>query len=50
MSTILNDSAMGDVRNALILARACDLAYYNEPEGPTAVPLGARDGRSADQR
>ena len=34
MSTTLNDSAAGDVRNALILARACDLAYYDEPEGP----------------
>jgi triacylglycerol lipase len=31
----LNDSKAGDVQNALILARACDLAYYNEPEGPT---------------
>jgi triacylglycerol lipase len=34
MSTILNDSVAGDARNALILARACELAYYNEPEGP----------------
>jgi triacylglycerol lipase len=34
MSTTLNNSAAGDVRNALILARACNLAYYNEPEGP----------------
>jgi triacylglycerol lipase len=34
MSTILNDSIAGDARNALILARACELAYYNEPEGP----------------
>jgi hypothetical protein len=35
MSTTLDDSAAGDARNALVLARACDLAYYNEPEGPT---------------
>ena len=35
MSTTLDDSAAGDPRNALILARACELAYYNEPEGPT---------------
>ncbi len=34
MSTTLNDSAAGDARNALFLARACDLAYSNEPEGP----------------
>jgi triacylglycerol lipase len=34
MSTTLNASLAGDVRNALILARACDLAYYGEPEGP----------------
>jgi triacylglycerol lipase len=34
MSTMLNESAAGDARNALILARACELAYYNEPEGP----------------
>ena len=34
MSMSLNDSAAGDVRNALFLASACDLAYYNEPEGP----------------
>jgi triacylglycerol lipase len=34
MSTTLNNSTTGDVRNALILARACDLAYYNKPEGP----------------
>ena len=33
MSTILNDSIAGDARNALILARACELAYYSEPEG-----------------
>ena len=35
MSTTLDDSATGDARNALFLARACELAYYNEPEGPT---------------
>jgi hypothetical protein len=35
MSVSLNDSAAGDARNALILARACELAYYGEPEGPT---------------
>ena len=34
MSTTLNDSSAGDARNALILARVCELAYYNEPEGP----------------
>lgn len=34
MSTTLNISSAGDVRNALILARVCELAYYNEPEGP----------------
>jgi triacylglycerol lipase len=34
VSTTLNNSVAGDVRNALILARACDLAYCNEPEGP----------------
>jgi triacylglycerol lipase len=34
MDTTLNDSVTGDVRNALILARACDLAYYGEPDGP----------------
>jgi triacylglycerol lipase len=34
MSTMLNESAVGDARNALILARACELAYYNEAEGP----------------
>lgn len=34
MGTVLNDSVAGDVRNALILARACDLAYYGEPDGP----------------
>jgi len=30
----LYGSTPGDVRNALFLARACDLAYYDEPEGP----------------
>jgi len=35
MSTTLDDSAAGNPRNALILARACELAYFNEPEGPT---------------
>ena len=35
MSMTLDDSAPGDARNALFLARACELAYYNEPEGPT---------------
>ena len=35
MSMTLDDSATGDARNALFLARACELAYYNEPEGPT---------------
>ncbi len=34
MTMPLSDSAPGDVRNALFLARACDLAYYDEPEGP----------------
>jgi hypothetical protein len=34
MSAALDDSVAGDARNALILARACELAYYNEPEGP----------------
>ena len=33
MVASLNDSAAGDARNALILARACELAYYNEPDG-----------------
>jgi hypothetical protein len=35
MSTTLDDSAVGNTRNALFLARACELAYYPEPEGPT---------------
>jgi hypothetical protein len=34
MSMTLDESAGGDARNALFLARACDLAYYNEPDGP----------------
>jgi triacylglycerol lipase len=35
MSMSLDDSAAGSPRNALFLAKACDLAYYGEPEGPT---------------
>jgi triacylglycerol lipase len=35
MSISLDDSAAGNARSALFLARACDLAYYAEPEGPT---------------
>jgi hypothetical protein len=34
LSTTLPDSAAGEARNALFLARACNLAYSNEPEGP----------------
>lgn len=34
MSTSLDSTVAGDARNALILARACELAYLNEPEGP----------------
>jgi hypothetical protein len=34
MSTALDDSAAGSALNALYLARACELAYYGEPEGP----------------
>ena len=34
MSMSLDDSAAGNAHNALFLARACDLAYYAEPEGP----------------
>ena len=34
MSMLLDDSLTGNARNALFLARACDLAYYSEPEGP----------------
>jgi triacylglycerol lipase len=33
MTMSLYGSAPGDIRNALFLARACDLAYYDEPEG-----------------
>jgi len=35
MSMSLDPSIAGDARNALLLARACELAYYPEPEGPT---------------
>jgi triacylglycerol lipase len=35
MSMALDDSTAGSPRNALFLAKACDLAYYDEPEGPT---------------
>lgn len=34
MSTSLDSTVSGDPRNGLILARACELAYYGEPEGP----------------
>ncbi len=34
MSTSLDSARSGDARNALVLARACELAYYGEPEGP----------------
>jgi hypothetical protein len=34
MSMSLDESAVGSPRNALFLAKACDLAYYGEPEGP----------------
>ena len=33
MSMSLDDSAAGNARNALFLAKACDLAYYAEAEG-----------------
>jgi triacylglycerol lipase len=33
MSMLLDESAVGNARNALFLARACDLAYYAEVEG-----------------
>ena len=33
MSMSLDDSVAGNARNALFLARACDLAYYAEAEG-----------------
>jgi triacylglycerol lipase len=35
MSISLDVSATGNARNALFLARACDVAYYAEPEGPS---------------
>jgi len=35
MSMSLDDSVAGKASNALFLARACDLAYCAEPEGPT---------------
>jgi len=35
MSMSLDDKVAGKATNALFLARACDLAYYAEPEGPT---------------
>ncbi len=31
---VLDNSMSGSARNALFLARACDLAYYTEPVGP----------------
>jgi len=34
MSTSLDTSAVGNAQNALLLARACELAYYGVPEGP----------------
>jgi triacylglycerol lipase len=34
MSMTFYDAPPGDARNALLLARACELAYYKEPEGP----------------
>jgi triacylglycerol lipase len=34
MAMSLYGSTPGDARDALFLARACDLAYYDEPEGP----------------
>jgi hypothetical protein len=34
MSTGLDDSLTGNAHNGLFLARACELAYYAEPEGP----------------
>jgi hypothetical protein len=34
MSMSLDDSTAGSPRNALFLAKACDLAYYGEPDGP----------------
>ena len=34
MSMVLDNSLSGNARNGLFLARACDLAYYGEAEGP----------------
>jgi triacylglycerol lipase len=34
VSMSLDASASGSARNALFLARACDLAYFAEPDGP----------------
>jgi hypothetical protein len=34
MSMSLDSSVAGSARNALFLARACELAYFAEPEGP----------------
>ncbi len=31
---VLDCSKSGDARNALFLARACEIAYFNKPEGP----------------
>jgi hypothetical protein len=31
---LVHDAPPGDFRNARFLAMACDLAYYNEPQGP----------------
>jgi hypothetical protein len=44
MSDSLDASATGSVQNALLLAQACDLAYYSEPEGPARfqAELGLR--------
>jgi len=35
MSMALDDSVAGNAHNALFLARACELAYDAEPDGPT---------------
>jgi triacylglycerol lipase len=34
MSMLLDASVSGNAHNGLLLAKACDLAYYGEPEGP----------------
>lgn len=34
MATALDPQTPGDPRNALLLAQACSLAYFDEPEGP----------------